>query len=87
MNTQVCSATGDTPYNIVFRTTLGLIDWHSRSLPKWVLVNEDDIPDDVLVEDFSEPEEGAQLIHNEWITNMMYYHQTLYCYIHNTITG
>jgi len=27
--------------------------------------NEDDIPDDVLVEDLSEPEEGAQLIHNE----------------------
>ena len=26
--------------------------------------NEDDIPDDVLVEDLSEPEEGAQLIHN-----------------------
>ena len=59
MNTQVCSATGDTPYNIVFRTN-SRINWLTlQKLTQMGISNEDDIPDDVLVEDLSGPEEDA----------------------------
>ena len=43
MNTQVCSATGDTPYNIVFGTNPRINRLTLQKLTQMGISNEDDI--------------------------------------------